>query len=80
MMEALAEHGLPATSDYDAVRLLRRAGIDPFHRANMLELVVAGLERDSVVAVVRPSRGLLPEAAERGVAAASAGIATTRSA
>ena len=34
------KHGLPATSDFDAVRLLRRAGIDPFQRSNMLELVV----------------------------------------
>jgi capsular polysaccharide transport system permease protein len=33
-------HGLPATSDFDAVRLLRKAGIDPFQRSNMLELVV----------------------------------------
>lgn len=32
---------LPATSDYDAVRLLREAGIDPFQRASMLELVTA---------------------------------------
>jgi capsular polysaccharide transport system permease protein len=40
MARRLAQkHGLPATSDYDAVRLLRGAGIDPFHRANMLELV-----------------------------------------
>ena len=36
------KHGLPATSDFDAVRLLRRAGIDPFSRANMLELVSGG--------------------------------------
>ncbi|QBF30967.1 capsule biosynthesis protein [Thalassococcus sp. S3] len=34
------KHGLPATSDFDAVRLLREKGIDPFKRANMLELVV----------------------------------------
>ena len=34
------KHGLPATSDFDAVRLLRRQGIDPFQRSNMLELVV----------------------------------------
>ncbi|MBV7409187.1 capsule biosynthesis protein [Maritimibacter sp. DP1N21-5] len=33
------KHGLPATSDYDAVRLLRRAGVDPFQAANMLQLV-----------------------------------------
>ena len=42
MARRLAQkHGLPATSDYDAVRLLRAAGIDPFHRANMIELVSA---------------------------------------
>lgn len=35
------KHGLPATSDYDAVRLLRKAGIDPFQAANMLQLVAA---------------------------------------
>ncbi|WP_121067834.1 capsule biosynthesis protein [Chachezhania antarctica] len=33
-------HDLPATSDEDAVRLLRQNGIDPFRHANMLELVV----------------------------------------
>jgi capsular polysaccharide transport system permease protein len=35
------KHDLPATSDFDAVRLLRKAGIDPFQRANLLELVSA---------------------------------------
>lgn len=34
------KHALPATSDFDAVRLLREQGIDPFQRSNMLELVV----------------------------------------
>ncbi|MEZ5797244.1 MAG: hypothetical protein R3D63_07090 [Paracoccaceae bacterium] len=34
-------HNLPATSDYDAVRLLRAAGVDPFQRSSMLELVAA---------------------------------------
>lgn len=34
------KHGLAPTSDFDAVRLLRKKGIDPFQRANMLELVV----------------------------------------
>ncbi|MEO6299568.1 MAG: capsule biosynthesis protein [Paracoccaceae bacterium] len=33
------KHGLPATSDFDAVRLLRNAGIDPFQRSAVLELV-----------------------------------------
>ena len=34
------KHGLAPTSDFDAVRLLRLKGIDPFQRSNMLELVV----------------------------------------
>ncbi len=33
------KHGLAPTSDFDAVRLLRQQGIDPFQRTNMLELV-----------------------------------------
>lgn len=33
-------HNLPATSDHDAVRLLRAAGIDPFQRSSMLDLVM----------------------------------------
>ncbi|MFC6687739.1 capsule biosynthesis protein [Jhaorihella thermophila] len=47
MARRLAQkHNLPATSDFDAVRLLRKAGIDPFQRTNMLELVVPGKDRD----------------------------------
>ena len=34
------KHGLAVTSDFDAVRQLRAAGIDPFQRSNILELVV----------------------------------------
>ena len=34
------KHGLAPISDFDAVRQLRARGIDPFQRANMLELVV----------------------------------------
>ncbi|MGB3245184.1 MAG: capsule biosynthesis protein [Sulfitobacter sp.] len=34
------KYGLAPTSDFDAVRLLRTKGIDPFQRSNMLELVV----------------------------------------
>ena len=33
------KHGLAPTSDFDAVRLLRAKGIDPFQRASILELV-----------------------------------------
>ena len=34
------KHGLAVTSDFDAVRQLRAAGIDPFQRSNILELVM----------------------------------------
>ncbi len=33
------KNSLEPTSDYDAIRLLRKKGIDPFQRSNMLELV-----------------------------------------
>ncbi len=33
------KHGINASSDYEAVRLLRQRGIDPFQQANMLEVV-----------------------------------------
>ncbi len=41
-------NGLAPTSDFDAVRLLRQKGIDPFQRSNMLELVVPGAGEGSV--------------------------------
>ncbi|MBO9449111.1 capsule biosynthesis protein [Tropicibacter sp. R16_0] len=41
------KHNLPATSDYDAVRLLRQNGIDPLKRSNMLELVVPKNEAET---------------------------------
>ncbi|SLN29053.1 hypothetical protein TRL7639_01155 [Falsiruegeria litorea R37] len=43
------KHNLPATSDYDAVRLLRLSGIDPLKRSNMLELVVPKNEGEKQV-------------------------------
>lgn len=40
MARRLAQkHNLPATSDFDAVRLLRNAGIDPFQANSALEMV-----------------------------------------
>jgi capsular polysaccharide transport system permease protein len=36
------KHGIAPTSDFDAVRLLRERGIDPFQRTNTLELVQPG--------------------------------------
>lgn len=35
------KHGLPATSDFDAVRLLRARGLDPFQRSSIMELISA---------------------------------------
>ncbi len=45
------KHGLPATSDFDAVRLLRAAGIDPFQKSSILELITAV---DSEPAAAKP--------------------------
>ena len=39
------KHGLNPSSDFDAVRILRQRGIDPFARSNMLELVVDESQR-----------------------------------
>lgn len=36
------KYGLAPTSDFDAVRLLRKRGIDPFQRSNLLEVVPNG--------------------------------------
>lgn len=33
------KHGLHVTSEFDAVRLLREAGVDPFSRASILRVV-----------------------------------------
>lgn len=40
------KHGLAPTSDFDAVRLLRAEGIDPFQRTTMLDLVVQRDDED----------------------------------
>ena len=54
MARRLAQkYGLPATSDFDAVRLLRAQGIDPFQKGSVLELVTAEGEDDAI-----PSRAL----------------------
>jgi len=39
-----ARHGIEATSDYEAVRLLRRSGIDPFRKAGLFEVVTGGAD------------------------------------
>lgn len=57
------KYGLPATSDYDAVRLLRAAGIDPFQRSAMIEVMA---EEDEDLAAPRntalvPAQQRLPE-------------------
>jgi capsular polysaccharide transport system permease protein len=59
MARRLAQkHGLPATSDFDAVRLLRDAGIDPFQRSALLELVAGGDDDDDAAGTLRDSTAL----------------------
>lgn len=55
------KHGIAAVSDFDAIRQLRKAGIDPFKRTNMLELVTAeGAEAEGQAAPVQ-----LPQTVEQ---------------
>ncbi|WP_354001003.1 capsule biosynthesis protein [Pseudotabrizicola formosa] len=35
------KYGLPATSDFDAVRLLRAAGVDPFQKSTFMQMISA---------------------------------------
>lgn len=49
------KQGLAPVSDYDAVRLLREKGIDPFKRSNMLELVVPDAEQQAPKPAQLPS-------------------------
>lgn len=73
MARRLAQkHGLAPTSDFDAVRLLRAKGIDPFQRGTLLELVISnggrpGAAQDERARVQLPQtvpagRGQLPVA------------------
>ena len=48
------KQGLAPVSDYDAVRLLREKGIDPFKRSNMLELVVPDGKPEDVQDPAKP--------------------------
>lgn len=54
------KNGFEASSDYDAVRQLRAAGIDPFQRSSVLELV----KPDSAKVPGKRSRILLPDTTE----------------
>lgn len=51
------KNGIAATSDFDAVRQLRARGLDPFQRANMLELVVAESEGETFGGGEPPTKG-----------------------
>ena len=60
------KHGLAPTSDFDAVRLLRARGIDPFSRANMLAVVrprgEAGRDRQTLPSTVAEAPAPAPAA------------------
>ena len=57
------KNGLAPTSDFDAVRLLREKGIDPFERSNMLELVIPQSDGDEKpgAGLPQPGRVQLPQ-------------------
>jgi capsular polysaccharide transport system permease protein len=51
------KQGLAPVSDFDAVRLLRLKGIDPFKRSNVLELVVGEGDSPATGATAQPTPG-----------------------
>lgn len=59
MARRLAQkHGLPATSDFDAVRLLRAKGIDPFGRSSLMDLISSdGEDLMTSAATASPAMG-----------------------
>ncbi|MGB0959292.1 MAG: capsule biosynthesis protein [Halocynthiibacter sp.] len=67
------KHGLPATSDFDAVRLLRNAGIDPFGKNDLMGMVQAGAgaAKSTALAKIKPTQ--LPQAQTTGGTELSAG-------
>ncbi|GFE65074.1 capsule biosynthesis protein [Litoreibacter roseus] len=61
------KQGLNPTSDFDAVRLLREQGIDPFKRSNMLELVVTDGTKADEKAAAAPKTQSAPQPPKGGV-------------
>ena len=57
-----AKHGLTPSSDFDAVRLLRAKGIDPFERSSLLELVVPEQKPGAESATAAPASAPSPAA------------------
>ena len=63
------KHDLAPISDFDAVRLLRTKGIDPFQRSNMLELVVPegdGADGPQQLGRIETARNQLPQTVPAG--------------
>ena len=60
------KYGLAPTSDFDAVRLLRAKGIDPFQRSNMLELVVGDAAKEGASGPVRAALPAQTENPQQG--------------
>lgn len=59
-MRVATRHGVRATSGLDAVRLLRKRGIDPFERSTMLELIRPQEGADTAVAAPQDTGDKLP--------------------
>lgn len=65
-------HGLSPTSDFDAVRLLRAQGIDPFQQGNALELVVGDPKKPAQQAAAPTDQPQAPKRTSVAGAAAAA--------
>ena len=69
-------HGLSPTSDFDAVRLLRAKGIDPFQQGNALELVVGDPKKPAEQPAAQPAQAPMPKARTTVTGAAAAAVAS----
>lgn len=69
-----AKNGIFAASDYDAVRQLRAAGIDPFQRSSILDLVTP----DPAVRGKKTPRAKLPDLGDTGEAASAPSVPATQ--
>ena len=79
MARRLAQkNGLKPSSDFDAVRLLREQGIDPFDRNNMIELVHARDKETSGAAKEEQPAAEQPKAKEEAAATTAVAISGTK--
>lgn len=71
------KNGIAAASDFEAVRLLRRAGIDPFQRSQIFELVRPSAKAEAEGASGQPQQSAGDPPAETAASPASRAVTLT---